>query len=106
MNTPRRPGAEVLIRLVITWRKDPVTGRAPLIITGRFGNLTTYLMLHQYVSETFQVPIEYIKVRRSGWMVVESLEDWIPQARTLALYYSMDETRGGPPDKYCYFMIR
>ena len=106
MNTPRVPGAVVQICLVITLRKNPTTGKTPLIYSSDFGNLTTYFMLYQFVSERFQVPIEYLKVQRNRWMEIELLDAWIPQARTLTLYYSIDGTQGGPSVRYRYFLER
>ena len=106
MNTPRVTGTFVRIHLVITWRKDLTTGQTPLVYSSKFGRHTTYFMLHQFVSERFQVPIEYLKVQRNGWMEIELLDDWIPQGRTLTLYYSMDGTKGGPPERYRYFLVR
>ena len=106
MNTPRVTGAVVRICLVITWRKDLTTGKTPLIYRYNFGNQTTYFMLHQFVSERFQVPNEYLKVQRNGWMEIELLDAWILQARTLMLYYSIDGTQGGPSVRYCYFLER
>ena len=96
-------GIEVQVRLVITWRKDPKTGKAPQYYNCERGNQTTYFMLHQFVSERYQVPLEYLIVRRNGWMEVESLYVWILQARILTLYYSMNETWGGPSARLRYF---
>ena len=52
-------------------------------------------MLHQFVSERYQVPLEYLIVQRNGWMEVESLHVRIPHARILMLYYYLSEERGG-----------
>ena len=77
------------IRFVITWKKDPQTGRAPLYLVEEWEAQTTFFILHMYIAHKFQVILNRMRVQRNGWRVIEDLHAKIPRARILVLYYSL-----------------
>ena len=77
------------IRFVITWKKDPQTGRAPLYLVEEWVEQTTFFILHMYIAHKFQVILNRMRVQRNGWRVIEDLHAKIPRARILVLYYSL-----------------
>ena len=88
---PERRRSEEWQRIwfVITWKKDPQTGRAPLYLVEEWVEQTTFFILHMYIAHKFQVILNRMRVQRNGWRVIEDLHAKIPRAQILVLYYSL-----------------
>ena len=85
-----RPTDEVWqrVRHVITWVKDPQTGRRPLHKLREWKARTPYLLLHMWTAHEFGVSLNLMTVKRNDRIAIDSLHDPIPSARILVLYYS------------------
>ena len=54
------------IRLVITWKRDPLTNRTPFSIEGRWPHHQSYYDFHEYIAGIFNVDLRYLIIRKNG----------------------------------------
>ena len=54
------------VRLVITWKRDPVTNRKPFSIEGRWPHHQSYYDFHEYIAGRYNVDIHYLIVKKNG----------------------------------------
>lgn len=75
------------LQFLITWKKDPQTRRNHMYLRNNYLYNSTYFLLHCWISDTFDIPMNHLLVKRDGWMVVTSLHSCIDRACILVLYH-------------------